>query len=136
MSLSTLSGRVAVRMLPGERQHSMLVDPDSTIGGAEVVFLDNTYDLHLTQTREAPPVREAADVLGVDLGLSNVATDSAGQRFTGEDIRKKRSRVLELARVGYRSRASYGIPETHFQAYPPGSNGWPIRPRPRLCSPA
>ena len=46
-------------------------------------------------------------MLGVDLGISNVATDSAGQRFTGDAIRNKRSRAVArraaLQRVGTRS---------------------------------
>ena len=107
VSLSTLSGRVVCRMLPGLHQHGMLVDPDWKIGGAELVWRDGIYYLHLTQTREAPPLREAEEVLGVDLGICNVATDSTGEQFTGSAVRKKRSRFVArraaLQRRGSRS---------------------------------
>src|SRR5215471_13121232 len=45
VSLATLKGRVVCRMLPGERQHTMLIDPDWKIGGAELVWLDGTCSL-------------------------------------------------------------------------------------------
>jgi putative transposase len=107
VSLATLTGRVVCRMLPGERQHAMLVDPDWKIGGAELVWLDGTYYLHLTQTHEVLPLKEADDVLGVDLGISNVVTDSTGTQFTGTEVRLIRSRAVArraaLQRVGTRS---------------------------------
>jgi hypothetical protein len=107
VSLSTLSGRVVCRMLLGAFQHEMLVDPGWKIGGAELVWLDGTYYLHLTQTRELPPLQESDDVLGVDLGICNVAMDSTGQPFTGVEVRKKRNRAVArrtaLQRVGTRS---------------------------------
>ena len=107
VSLSTLSGRVMCRLLPGQRQHEMLVDPDWKVGGAELVWRDGTYYLHLTQTREAPPLHEAEDALGVDLGICHVATDSMGEQFTGSIVRKKRSgfvaRRAALQRRGTRS---------------------------------
>ncbi len=107
VSLATLSGRVVCRMLPGAFQHALLVDPQWKIGGAELVWRDHTYYLHLTQTRVAPDVTEPQDVLGVDLGICTVATDSTGQPFTGAEVRKKRSRVVArraaLQRVGTRS---------------------------------
>jgi putative transposase len=107
VSLSTLSGRVACRMIPGQRQHEMLADPDWKIGGAELVWLDGMYYLHLTQTHEGLPLKETDDVLGVDLGISNVATDSTGTQFTGTEVRLMRSRAVArraaLQRVGTRS---------------------------------
>jgi putative transposase len=107
VSLATLTGRVVCRMRPAERQHAMLVDPDWKIGGAELVWLDGTYYLHLTQTHEVLPLKETDDVLGVDLGISNVATDSTGMQFTGTEVRLMRSRAVArraaLQRVGTRS---------------------------------
>ena len=107
VSFSTLSGRVVCRLLPGEYQHAMLVDPDWKIGGAELVWCDGTYSLHLTQTREAPPLQAVDDILGVDLGMCNVATDSTGEQFTGSVVRQKRSRFVArraaLQRRGTRS---------------------------------
>lgn len=54
VSLATLHGRVICRMLPGQRQHEMLADPTWKIGGAELVWRDGVYYLHVTQSTEAP----------------------------------------------------------------------------------
>ncbi len=113
VSLHTLSGRVICRLLPGEHQHEMLVDPAWKIGGAELVWREGVYYLHLTQTREIPPVRGAEDVLGVDLGICNVATDSTGAQFTGSAIRKRRSRFV--ARRGALQRRGTRSAKRHLQ---------------------
>jgi putative transposase len=91
VSLNTLHGRVICRMLPGERQHLMLPDPDWKIGGAELVWRAGVYFLHVTQTKAAPETYPTSYVLGVDLGICTVAMDSEGEQFTGKDIRKKRA---------------------------------------------
>jgi putative transposase len=107
VSLNTLEGRIAARLLPGPRQHEMLVDPDWKIGGAELVWRNGTYFLHVTQSKDAPDVTPANDAIGVDLGICNVATDSEGEQFTGAEVRAKRTcyvaRRAALQRVGTRS---------------------------------
>lgn len=107
VSLNTLEGRITARLLPGQRQHEMLCDPDWKIGGAEVLWRGGTYFLHVTQSKEAPDVTEADEAIGVDLGICNVATDSEGEQFTGAQVRAKRSRFVArraaLQRVGTRS---------------------------------
>jgi len=92
VSLNTLDGRVVCRLLLGPRQHEMLVDLAWEIGGADLVWREGTYYLHITQSREAPSEHESSDVLGVDLGIVNLATDSEGERFTGAIIHLVRSR--------------------------------------------
>jgi putative transposase len=107
VSLNTLAGRVICRMLPGSHQHAMLVDPDWQIGGAELVWREGVYYLHVTQSKEALPKRSSEDVIGVDLGICNVATDSKGEQFTGKQVRDKRAsfvvRRAVLQRIGTRS---------------------------------
>lgn len=107
VSLGTLEGRVICRLVLGKRQHDMLVDPQWEVGGAELVWRAGTYYLNITQTCEAPPLEEVPDTLGVDLGIANIATDSTGQQFTGEQVRTKRSQFVSrraaLQRVGTRS---------------------------------
>src|SRR6266702_1965666 len=107
VSLNTLEGRITAHLLPGQRQHEMLCDPDWKIGGAEVVWRGGTYFLHVTQSKEAPDVTEADEAIGVDLGICNVATDSEGEQFTGAEVRAKRSRFVArraaLQRLGTRS---------------------------------
>src|SRR5262249_10298487 len=75
------------------RQHAMLVDPAWEVGEADLVWRAGVYYLHITQSREAPS--EHADdggTLGVDLGITNLATDSEGERFTGAIVHLVRER--------------------------------------------
>ena len=93
VSLNTLGGRVACRLILGARQHDMLVDPAWEIGGADLVWRRGIYYLHVAQSREAPPQAEPdGSVLGVDLGIVNLATDSEGEQFTGAMIHTVRTR--------------------------------------------
>jgi IS605 OrfB family transposase len=108
VSLNTVEGRVVCRLVVGARQRAMLVDPDWEVGGADLVWRRGTYYLHVTQSREAPPEIEAeGGTLGVDLGIVNLATDSEGERFTGQRIHLVRSRYhlrrQRLQRVGTRN---------------------------------
>ena len=93
VSLNTLDGRVVRRLVLGARQHEMLVDPAWEVGGADLVWRAGVYYLHITQSREAPREHEPEDgVLGIDLGIVNLATDSEGEHFTGAVIRIVRAR--------------------------------------------
>jgi putative transposase len=107
VSLLTLQGRITCRLLPGKRQHDMLVDPAWKIGGADLVWRRGTYYLNVTQSKDTPPVRVTLDTLGVDLGIVNLATDSDGNTFTGAKVHEVRTRYhkrrSELQRVGTRS---------------------------------
>ncbi len=107
VSLLTLDGRVVCRMIMGARQHTMLTDPAWEIGGADLVWRHGVYFLHVTQSREAPETTETSDVIGVDLGIVNVAVDSDDQVFTGEQVRIVRARYhhqrQELQKVGTKS---------------------------------
>jgi putative transposase len=92
VSLNTLDGRVVCRMLLGPRQHEMLVDPAWKVGGADLVWRRGVSYLHVTQSREAPNLTPTEDVLGVDLGIVNLATDSNGQVFSGAIVHVVRAR--------------------------------------------
>jgi putative transposase len=93
VSLSTLESRVVCRLLLGPRQHEMLVDPAWEIGSADLVWRDGVYYLHVTQSREAPSEVELdGGTLGVDLGITNLATDSEREHFTGKIVHLVRAR--------------------------------------------
>ncbi len=108
VSLNTLAGRVVCRLLPGPRQHELLVDPAWKIGGADLVWRRGVYFLHVTQSQDAPAQPEDdGQHLGVDLGIVNLATDSEGQTFSGEQVRRARKRYHKrrqiLQKVGTKS---------------------------------
>jgi IS605 OrfB family transposase len=93
VSLNTLGGRIVCRLMLGARQHAMLVDPVWEVGGADLVWRDGVYYLHITQSRGAPPEHEPdGGTLGIDLGVVNLATDSEGEHFTGVIIQLVRKR--------------------------------------------
>jgi putative transposase len=93
VSLNTLDGRVVCRLVLGARQHAMLVDPAWEAGGADLVWRADAYYLHITQSREVPPEHEAdGGTLGVDLGITNLATDSEGEHCTGKTVHLVRAR--------------------------------------------
>jgi putative transposase len=112
VSLNTLEGRVVCRLLLGPRQHEMLVDPAWAIGGADLVWRRGISYLHVTQTREAPPEQEPnSGVLGVDLGIVNLATDSAGEAFSGTAVKKARAHYHTR-----RQRLQKSVPRTRSAA--------------------
>jgi putative transposase len=93
VSLNTLEGRVVCRLVLGAHQHAMLVDPIWDVGGADLIWRDGVYYLHITQSREAPDeMTPDGGTLGVDLGITTLATDSEGEHFTGAVIRIVRAR--------------------------------------------
>lgn len=91
VSLSTMGPRVVCGMLPGSRQHALLVDRAWQIGGADLVWRDGTYYLHITQNREAPATTAEGGVLGVDLGRVALATDSEGEQYSGSKVKGMRA---------------------------------------------
>jgi transposase len=61
--------------------------------GADLVWRNGVYYLHVTQSREAPAEQEPeGGTLGIDLGIVNLATDSEGEQFTSATIRIVRGR--------------------------------------------
>jgi putative transposase len=97
VSPNTLAGRVTCHLVLGERQLGLLGDPAWELGGADLVWRRGVYYLHVTQSCEAPdrspnPAPLADGVLGVDLGIVNLATDSEGQHFSGQQVQVVRAR--------------------------------------------
>jgi putative transposase len=99
VTLNTLRGRVVCRLQPGARQRAMLLDGDWQIGGAELVQRRGIWYLHFVQHAPAPTESAPTGYLGVDLGIVNVATDSTGEPFTGDAIKKTRSAASGIARA-------------------------------------
>ncbi len=92
VSILTAQGRVLCKMVMGERQRTMLTDTEWENGTADLVWRQGVYYLHVTQSKEKPEEQEHNDVIGVDLGIVNIATDSDGAQFTGEQVRTVRAR--------------------------------------------
>lgn len=89
VSLLTMSGRIIVPYVVGDyfsgRLHYLK-------GQADLVYRDGMFFLYCTADVPEPPIGMVEEFLGVDLGIANIATDSTGERFTGEDIDSHRKR--------------------------------------------
>jgi IS605 OrfB family transposase len=95
VSLNTLTGRVSGQLVLGDFQRRTLYDTTWKIGGAELVRRANVWYLHITQTKAEPAPDEPVGVLGVDLGLVHLATDSDGEQYSGAQIRQIRERRFQ-----------------------------------------
>jgi len=89
VSLLTLSGRVVVAFRIGAYQESRL---DQMKGQADLIYRNGVFSLAVTLEIATPPPNAPTDTLGVDLGIVNLATDSEGQTFSGEQVERNRKR--------------------------------------------
>lgn len=104
VSIWTLQGRQTIPFVCGERQRELLQHQK---GESDLVFGNGEWFLFATcDIEEAEPI-ETRDALGLDLGIVNIATDSDGESFSGDQIEKKRqwylNRRTQLQKVGTKS---------------------------------
>jgi putative transposase len=93
VSLLTLSGRVLVPFQVGAYQQARL---ESIKGQADLLYRKGTFYLAVTLDF-AEPVPAAPDgTLGIDLGIINLATDSEGETFSGDQVEQVRRRHQAL----------------------------------------
>ena len=89
VSLGTLDGRMILPLIYGKYQAERF---DRIKGQCDLVHRDGMWFLYATaDVPEKPPAR-VGDFLGVDLGMTAIATDSDGNRYSGkpvETIRRK-----------------------------------------------
>ena len=73
----------------GERQRHLL---QARQGESDLVFRTGTFYLLVTCNVDEPTPDAVDQVLGVDLGIANLATDSDGEMYSGEQIERVRQR--------------------------------------------
>ncbi|EFO82095.1 IS605 family transposase OrfB [Oscillochloris trichoides DG-6] len=104
VSIWTLDGRLSIPFLTGERQLAFLAYQH---GESDLVYRKGEWYLLATCDIPEPTEQEVDDVLGVDLGIVNLATDSDGESYTGKDVERKRQwyagRKKALQAVGTKS---------------------------------
>jgi putative transposase len=91
VSLWTLQGRQVVAMVYGAYQAAQM---PRLQGQVDLVYRDSTFYLYATIDIPEDPGIEVARFLGVDLGITNIATDSDGNSYTGTPIEVVRQRCL------------------------------------------
>lgn len=98
-SLTTTAGRVRLACIVGDFQRDALAGQKPT-SATLVKRRDGFFYLHVQVKSDCPVPVVAADVLGVDLGIVNVATDSDGTRHTGKEVeRVRRKHNLQRKRL-------------------------------------
>ena len=89
VSLWTFDGRQTLPFICGERQRAMLATRQ---GESDLLFHRGVWYLLVTcEVQELPP-QDVDDVLGIDLGVTNIATDSDGTIYTGSTVKGVRYR--------------------------------------------
>jgi IS605 OrfB family transposase len=89
VSLWALGGRMIVPLIHGEYQGQRF---DRMKGQVDLVYRGGKFFLYATvDVPEDAPI-EPKDFLGVDLGIVNLAADSDGTTYSGEDVERVRRR--------------------------------------------
>ena len=104
VSIWTVQGRQQIPFSMGPLQEELLGYP---MGESDLVFRKGKWYLNISCKIPDVAVKEASDVLGVDLGIRNIAATSEGELFSGDDtIRvagRYQTRRKRLQQVGTRS---------------------------------
>ncbi|MGQ9851491.1 MAG: RNA-guided endonuclease InsQ/TnpB family protein [Aggregatilineaceae bacterium] len=93
VSIWSVDGRLTIPFACGERQRALL---QTRQGETDLVYRKGEFYLYTTCNVEEPPPEEMDGVLGVDLGIVNIATDSDGQVFSGSEVNNVRHRYRRL----------------------------------------
>jgi putative transposase len=108
VSIWTLSGRQEIPFVCGERQKSLLA---FRRGETDLAFVRGQWYLFATAEIETPQPSDVDDALGIDLGVTNIATDSDGAVHSGKAIknvryrhRRLRNKLQRLGTLGSRRR--------------------------------
>jgi len=89
VSIWTLNGRIKVGFVCGEHQRQLLKHRK---GEVDLMFVRGHWYIAAVCDFDDPELLTTEGVLGVDLGIVNLATDSTGEQFSGQEIEAKRER--------------------------------------------
>jgi putative transposase len=101
VSIWTLDGRQTIPFVCGERQRRMLATRQ---GESDLLFHRGVWYLLVTCNVEEPALHDVDDVLGIDLGVTNIASDSDGTIHSSRHLNHVRYRHrrlrMKLQRLG------------------------------------
>lgn len=95
VSLLTLRGRILVPMRYGAYQAARL---SMQKGQADLVLRNGVFYLYICIDMPTAPPVDTEGFLGVDLGIVEIASDSAGNQYSGEAVKRVRRNVKEHRR--------------------------------------
>jgi len=89
VSLITLQGRQTIPIRLGEYQKARM---DRVGGQADLIFVKNVFYLCVIVEAPEESLYDPVDVIGVDLGIKNLAVDSDGEIHSGDKIQNARAK--------------------------------------------
>jgi len=93
VSIWTLGGRETIPYVGGQHHEDLLQYQN---GEADLFYRKGNFYLLATCDIPDEETSEINGMLGVDLGIVDIAVDSDGERFTGADIRKYRKKRAKI----------------------------------------
>ena len=93
VNIWTVAGRQRMSFVCGDRQRELL---QTRQGESDLIIYQGMFFLAAVCDVEEPEPIDIEDVLGVDLGVVNIAADSDGQVFSGSHINSVRHRMRRL----------------------------------------
>jgi IS605 OrfB family transposase len=97
VSVTLLRSRQKIKMILGDRQRGMLRGSKPT--SATLVKKGSEYFIHIQVKSEAPEEIKSDKVLGVDLGITDIAVTSEGQKFGGKTIKQIKNHYASMRAV-------------------------------------
>lgn len=102
-SLSTVKGRLRVDLRLSKYHLQKLQGTRPT--SATLVDSKGRLWLHVQVRREVPPTAEPQDVIGVDLGRTDIAVTSTGKSWSGQAVTKVRDRYARTRQMVQKNRS-------------------------------
>ena len=96
VSVNTVCGRLKLRFLCSQEQKQLL---HGKRGQADLLLRKGQFYLSVAITVEEAPLFEPSGVLGIDLGIVQIATDSEGNQYSGEPVKKVRKKCRRLRKL-------------------------------------
>lgn len=95
VSISTIKNRQKIFLILGEYQKQMLAKA-TKFCDSELIKQNKKFYLNIVIEIPDEPLKETKDVIGVDIGIKNLATCSTGDNFTGKQVQSVRQRYHRL----------------------------------------
>jgi len=94
VKITTTQGRLTLSLAHGGKQREILAA--GKIGEADLIYRDGEFYLAISVTIPDVPTKPTNGVIGIDLGVSQVTTDSDGESVAGEPIKAMRRKMRRV----------------------------------------
>jgi putative transposase len=96
VSIWTIEDRQVIPFVCGEYQRKLL---PFRKGEVDLIYRKGNFYLNAVCDIDEPDIKPTTDILGIDFGVINIATDSDGQTFSGSDIEQVRQKRAEQHQI-------------------------------------